>query len=59
MPEPTGPLARLTAVARDPRAYVAAWRAAHPGRLVIAVLPMNFPREMALAADVLPVIVQS
>ncbi|MCW2867843.1 MAG: fldC [Marmoricola sp.] len=58
MPEPTGPLSRLTEVARDPRGYIAAWRTAHPGRPVIAVLPMNFPREMALAADVLPVVVQ-
>ena len=58
MPEPTGPLATLTAVARDPRAYVEQWRAAHPGRPVIGVLPMNFPRELALAAGVLPVIVQ-
>jgi benzoyl-CoA reductase subunit C len=58
MPDPTGPLDSLADVARDPRAYVAQWRAEHPGRPVIGVLPMNFPREMALAADVLPVIVQ-
>ncbi|MCW2759702.1 MAG: fldC [Nocardioidaceae bacterium] len=58
MPDPSGPLATLAAVARDPRAYVGSWRAAHPGRPVIAVLPMNFPRELALAAGTLPVIVQ-
>lgn len=58
MPDARSALERLTAVARDPRGYIAEWRAAHPGRPVIGVLPMNFPREMALAAGVLPVIVQ-
>jgi benzoyl-CoA reductase subunit C len=58
MPHPTGPLAALTSVARDPRAYIDRWRKEHPGRPVIAVLPMNFPRELALATGVLPVIVQ-
>ena len=58
MPELIGPLAELSAVARDPRAYIRSWRDAHPGRPVLAVMPMNFPRELALAADVLPVIVQ-
>jgi bcr-type benzoyl-CoA reductase subunit C len=58
MSQLTGPLAQLAAVARDPRAYIQHWREAHPGRPVLAVLPMNFPRELALAADVLPVIVQ-
>ncbi|MCW2819443.1 MAG: fldC [Marmoricola sp.] len=58
MPVARSALAQLTEVARDPRGYVQQWRAAHPGRPVIGVLPMNFPREMALAAGVLPVIVQ-
>jgi benzoyl-CoA reductase subunit C len=56
--DPSTALDRLAAVARDPRAYVEAWRVDNPGRPVIGVLPMNFPREMALAAGVLPVIVQ-
>jgi bcr-type benzoyl-CoA reductase subunit C len=51
-------LDRLSEVARDPRPYVDAWRAEHPGAKVVGVLPMNFPRELALAAGVLPVIVQ-
>jgi bcr-type benzoyl-CoA reductase subunit C len=49
---------QLAAVARDPRGYVGGWRARHPGRLVLGVLPMNFPRELALAAGTLPVVVQ-
>lgn len=48
---------RLVATARDPRGYVEAWRAANPGRKVLGVLPMNFPRELAHAAGLLPVIV--
>jgi benzoyl-CoA reductase subunit C len=51
-------LARLTETARNPRGYVEQWRAAHPGRPVLAILPMNFPREIAHAAGALPVIVQ-
>ena len=51
-------LEKLTAVARDPRGYIEDWRARHPGRLVLGVLPMNFPRELALAAGTLPVVVQ-
>jgi benzoyl-CoA reductase subunit C len=51
-------LEKLTAVARDPRGYVEDWRVRHPGRLVLGVLPMNFPRELALAAGTLPVVVQ-
>lgn len=47
----------LRAIARDPRSYVVQWREAHPGRKVLGVLPMNFPRELAHAAGVLPVIV--
>jgi benzoyl-CoA reductase subunit C len=49
---------RLQAVARDPRTYLEQWRQAHPGGKVIGALPMNFPREIAYAAGVLPVIVQ-
>lgn len=48
---------KLVAVARDPRAYAERWRIAHPGRAVLAILPMNFPRELAHAAGALPVIV--
>ena len=48
---------RLAEVARDPRPYVESWRAAHPGAKVLGVLPMNFPRELAHAAGVLPVVV--
>jgi benzoyl-CoA reductase subunit C len=49
---------QLSAIARDPGGYVGGWRARHPGRLVLGVLPMNFPRELALAAGTLPVVVQ-
>ncbi|MCE3551190.1 2-hydroxyacyl-CoA dehydratase family protein [Pseudonocardia sp. RS11V-5] len=57
MPE-SAALQRLRDAARDPRAYVAQWRAHHPGCFVVGVMPMNFPREIALAAGVLPVYVQ-
>jgi benzoyl-CoA reductase subunit C len=58
MAEPGTALDRLREVARNPRGYVEQWRVAHPGRAVIGAMPMNFPRELALAAGVLPVIVQ-
>jgi benzoyl-CoA reductase subunit C len=61
MPDGTAalaPLARLGEAARDPRGYIERWRAAHPGRPVVGVLPMNFPREIAYAAGTLPVVVQ-
>ncbi len=48
---------QLRSAARDHRGYLARWRAEHPGRKVLGVLPMNFPRELAHAAGVLPVIV--
>lgn len=48
---------RLGQAAQDPRGYVEAWRAAHPGQKVLGVMPMNFPRELAHAAGLLPVIV--
>lgn len=54
---PATAMDRLEAVARDPRAYVESWRTAHPGRPVVGILPMNFPRELAHAGGVLPVIV--
>jgi benzoyl-CoA reductase subunit C len=54
----TAALDQLSAVARDPGGYIEGWRARHPGRLVLGVLPMNFPRELALAAGTLPVVVQ-
>ncbi|MEU7815393.1 2-hydroxyacyl-CoA dehydratase family protein [Pseudonocardia sp. NPDC049154] len=57
MPESVA-LQRLRAAARDPREYVAQWRAHHPDQLVVGVMPMNFPREIALAAGILPVYVQ-
>jgi bcr-type benzoyl-CoA reductase subunit C len=50
-------MSRLVAAARDPRAYIAQWRAGHPGAKVLGVLPMNFPRELGHAAGALPVIV--
>ncbi|HEY0620042.1 MAG TPA: 2-hydroxyacyl-CoA dehydratase family protein [Kribbella sp.] len=58
MPDATAALARLSEVARTPRRYVDQWRADHPGRQVVGVLPMNFPREIAHAAGTLPVVVQ-
>jgi bcr-type benzoyl-CoA reductase subunit C len=54
----TGSLAELSGIARDPAAYIRDWRDRHPGRPVVGVLPMNFPRELALAAGALPVVVQ-
>jgi len=51
----TTALDQLRHAARDPRDYVRRWRAAHPGRKVLGVMPMNFPRELAHAAGVLPV----
>lgn len=53
-PAPT----RLIEAARNPRGYVERWRSEHPDRQVLAILPMNFPREIAHAAGALPVIVQ-
>jgi benzoyl-CoA reductase/2-hydroxyglutaryl-CoA dehydratase subunit BcrC/BadD/HgdB len=53
----TAAMNRLRAAARDHRAYVEQWRADHPGRPVVGVMPMNFPREIALAAGALPVVV--
>lgn len=55
---PADPLEALAAVARDPGGYIARWRQAHPGRPVVGVFPMNFPREIAHAAGTLPVVVQ-
>lgn len=50
-------LETLRTIARDPRGAIGRWRAENPGRKVLGVLPMNFPRELAHAAGVLPVIV--
>ena len=58
MPDATAPLAQLAEAARHPRGYIDRWRSAHPGQPVVGVLPMNFPRELALAAGTLPVVVQ-
>jgi bcr-type benzoyl-CoA reductase subunit C len=60
LPETTSGEASLDAlrsIARDPRSHLERWREAHPDRKVLGVLPMNFPRELAHAAGVLPVIV--
>ncbi len=48
---------RLRAVARHPRGYIDGWRDRNPGRKVVGLLPMNFPREIAQAAGLLTVIV--
>jgi benzoyl-CoA reductase subunit C len=57
MPE-SAAFRRLREIARNPDSYVAQWRAERPGRPVVGVMPMNFPREIALAAGTLPVFVQ-
>ena len=48
----------LAAVARNPDSYIARWREDHPGQRVAGVFPMNFPREIGLAAGTLPVVIQ-
>ena len=48
---------RIRAAARQPASYISDWRERHPGRAVVGLLPMNFPREIAHASGVLPVIV--
>ena len=48
----TGALAELSRIARDPAAYVQDWRDRHPGRPVVGVRPMNFPRELEEAGRV-------
>jgi benzoyl-CoA reductase subunit C len=58
MADAATPLGRLAEVARQPREYIKQWRSAHPGRQVVGVLPMNFPREIGYAAGTLPVVVQ-
>ncbi|MTD12498.1 2-hydroxyacyl-CoA dehydratase [Nakamurella sp. YIM 132087] len=50
-------IARLTAVAGDPDAYVREWKQRTGGR-VIGAFPMNFPAEIAHAAGLLPVLIQ-
>lgn len=50
-------LAALRAVANSPREHLQQWRADHPGRRVLGVMPMNFPRELAHAAGVHAVVV--
>jgi benzoyl-CoA reductase subunit C len=55
--DPDTALSQLRAVARTPRDYIEQWRTDHPGRPVLGVLPMNFPREVAHAGGALPVIV--
>jgi benzoyl-CoA reductase subunit C len=50
-------LRRFSAVAEDPLAYAAAWKARTGGK-VIGSFPMNFPGELARAAGALPLILQ-
>jgi len=52
-----GALDALADVAARPEAYAAQWKARTGGR-VVGILPMNFPREIAHAAGVLPVLLQ-
>jgi benzoyl-CoA reductase subunit C len=54
----TPALERLSWAAHRPADYAAQWRERHPGRPVVGVLPMNFPREIACGAGALPVVVQ-
>lgn len=58
MTDATDPLAQMERVARAPEAYVAGWKK-RTGRPAIAILPMNFPAEIAHAAGALPVVVQA
>ncbi|MGV0819042.1 2-hydroxyacyl-CoA dehydratase subunit D [Martelella sp. AMO21009] len=48
---------RLAAAARDPLGYAKVWKA-RTGKPVIGSFPMNFPGELAHAADTLPMILQ-
>ena len=52
-----GALDALADVAARPEAYAAQWKA-RTGDRVVGILPMNFPREIAHAAGVLPVLLQ-
>jgi benzoyl-CoA reductase subunit C len=51
-------LDQLGEIARHPHTYIQRWRDAHPGRPVLGILPMNFPRELVHAAGALAVVVQ-
>lgn len=48
---------RLATAARDPLGYARAWKE-RTGKKVIGSFPMNFPGELAHAADTLPMILQ-
>ncbi|WP_207771023.1 2-hydroxyacyl-CoA dehydratase subunit D [Kumtagia ephedrae] len=48
---------RFAAAAHDPLGYAKAWKE-RTGRKVIGSFPMNFPGELAHAADTLPMILQ-
>ncbi len=48
---------RFEAVARDPLGYAKSWKD-RTGKKVIGSFPMNFPGELAHAADTLPMILQ-
>jgi benzoyl-CoA reductase subunit C len=49
--------ARFAEVAERPLAYGAAWKAANK-KMIVGSFPMNFPAEIAHAADTLPMILQ-
>lgn len=48
---------RFAAAARDPLGYARQWKA-RTGKRVVGSFPMNFPGELAHAADTLPMILQ-
>lgn len=48
---------RFAAAARDPLGYARAWKE-RTGKRVVGSFPMNFPGELAHAADTLPMILQ-
>lgn len=50
-------IARFAEVAQDPLGYAEAWKE-RTGKQVIGSFPMNFPGELAHAADTLPMILQ-
>lgn len=52
-----GIIGTLAAVAEQPSAYAAEWKA-RTQRQVVGILPMNFPAEIVHAAGALPVLVQ-
>src|SRR5690606_36180031 len=51
-------LATFREAATEPLAYARQWKGTHQ-KPVIGILPMNFPAELAHAADALPMLLQS